>query len=317
MNDRFQEEIAEDWEAIEFMGRKVAGLERLKLLKRIAKSEKSVLILGETGTGKDILAQALHQLSERREAPFVAINCASIPQELFEAELFGFTKGAFTGALREKIGLLEAAESGTAFLDEIGDLSLALQAKLLRVIDNRTYRRIGETRDRFCGARFIFATNKDLASEVRLGTFRRDLYYRLSVIQIYISPLRFHLETIPGLVQSILERENREQGITKRITPEALQKLMAYDFPGNIRELINILERGILLSEGEWIKADDIQFDNRGFSRDSEKKFSANRIKEVLEACRWNKTQAARRLGTSRRHFYRLLQKYKVGLLAY
>jgi len=317
MNDRFQEEIAEDWEAIEFMGRKVAGLERLKLLKRIAKSEKSVLILGETGTDKDILAQALHQLSERREAPFVAINCASIPQELFEAELFGFTKGAFTGALREKIGLLEAAESGTAFLDEIGDLSLALQAKLLRVIDNRTYRRIGETRDRFCGARFIFATNKDLASEVRLGTFRRDLYYRLSVIQIYISPLRFHLETIPGLVQSILERENREQGITKRITPEALQKLMAYDFPGNIRELINILERGILLSEGEWIKADDIQFDNRGFSRDSEKKFSANRIKEVLEACRWNKTQAARRLGTSRRHFYRLLQKYKVGLLAY
>jgi len=317
MNDWLEEEIAEDWEAIEFMGRKLTGLERLKLLKRIAKSEKSVLILGETGTGKDILAQALHQLSARREAPFVAINCASIPQELFEAELFGFTKGAFTGAFREKTGLLEAAENGTAFLDEIGDLSMALQAKLLRVIDNRTYRRIGETKDRFCGARFIFATNKDLASEVRMGTFRRDLYYRISVIQIYISPLRFHLETIPRLVQSILERENREQGINKRITPEALEKLMAYDFPGNIRELINILERGILLSEGDWIKTDDIQFDNRGFPRDTEKKFSATRIKEVLEACRWNKTQAAKRLGTSRRHFYRLLQKYKVGLFAY
>ncbi len=184
---------------------------------------------------------------------------------LFEAELFGFSKGAFTGAHREKMGLLEAAENGTAFLDEIGDLPLSLQAKLLRVIDNRTFRRIGETRDRCCQARFIFATNKDLSQAVKTGNFRRDLYYRISIVQIYIDPLRFHLRLLPELAQSIIDRENREQTLNKRISEDALKKLMSYSFPGNIRELVNIIERAILLSEDDVIRAEDIQFDGDFF----------------------------------------------------
>ncbi len=315
MESSARRDIEEEWEAIEFMGRQVQGLMRQEIMTKIAKSNKSVLILGETGTGKDILARTIHRLSPRRDAPLVAINCASIPHELFEAELFGFSRGAFTGAFKEKAGLLEVAQEGTVFLDEIGDLPISLQAKLLRVIDNRVYRRIGETHDRYCRAKFIFATNKELVSAVSTGSFRRDLYYRISVIQIYILPLRQRRDSIPRLAQAILERENKEQGYTKKISPEAIEKLMSYDFPGNIRELINILERAMLLSEGEWIKPEDIRFDHESYSIKDKQTLSANRLREVLEACRWNKTLAARRLGTSRRHFYRLLQKYRVDYL--
>lgn len=302
-------------EALSFMGLELSKEKAKEFLDKIAKSNKNILILGETGTGKDILARKIHGWSERKTAPFVAINCASIPQDLFEAEFFGFSKGAFTGAYKEKMGLLEAAENGTAFLDEIGDLPLSLQAKLLRVIENRTFRRIGETRDRCCYARFIFATNKDLKAAVKSGSFRRDLFYRISVIQIHIDPLRLHLRLVPGLAQSIINRENRKQGHNKKISERALQKLMTYNFPGNIRELVNIIERAILLSENDLIKAEDIQFDSDLFSENERKIITADDLKLVLEACRWNKSEAAKKIGKSRRHLYRLLQKYRVDYL--
>jgi len=302
-------------EAIHFAGLSLDKEKTWNLLGRLAKSGKNILILGETGTGKDVLARKIHAWSERKEGPFVAINCASIPADLFEAELFGFSKGAFTGAYREKIGLLEMAERGTAFLDEIGELPLSLQAKLLRVIENRTFRRLGEVRDRYCQARFIFATNKDLKTAVKTGQFRLDLYYRLSPVQIHIDPLRFHLNLLPQLIHSILERENRAQAWNKKITAEALQKLMTYDFPGNIRELINILERAMILSEDNLIRAEDIQFDRNFFRENKPGNLSPDRLRVVLEACRWNKTEAARKIGTSRRHLYRLLQKYNLDCL--
>lgn len=311
----WKDEIELYLEAISFNGLGLSKEKTKKLLAKIAKSHKSILILGETGTGKDVLARKIHDWSERKNAPFVAINCANIPQDLFEAELFGFSKGAFTGAYKEKMGLLEAAENGTAFLDEIGELPLSLQAKLLRVIDNRTFRRIGETRDRSCQARFIFATNKDLTAAVKMGNFRGDLYYRISIIQIHIDPLRFHLRLLPELTRSIIDRENREQGLNKRISEGALQKLMTYNFPGNIRELVNIIERAILLSENDLIRAEDIQFNNDYFRETQGKILTADQLKLVLEACRWNKSEAARKIGKSRRHLYRLLQKYRVDYL--
>lgn len=286
-----------------------------ELLVRIAKSNKNVLILGETGTGKDVLARKIHEWSDRRNEPFVAINCANIPHELFEAELFGFARGSFTGACREKMGLLEAAQKGTAFLDEIGELSLIMQAKLLRVIENRSFRKVGETKDRICEARFIFATNKDLAAAVRTGNFRQDLYYRISIIQIYISPLRHHPELLPSLIEKILNRENENQGLNKRFTKEALKKLVGYHYPGNVRELINIIERAFLLSDRDWISAENIQFDSsifEGKNNKTGKELSIAKLKEALEACRWNKSEAAKRIGTSRRHLYRLMQKYRI-----
>ncbi len=302
-------------EAISFMGLELNQKKAREFLDKIARSDKTVLILGETGTGKDVLARKIHDLSDRKNAPFVAINCASIPQDLFEAEFFGFSKGAFTGAYKDKMGLLEAAQKGTAFLDEIGDLSLALQAKLLRVIDNRTFRRIGETRDRCCQARFIFATNKDLREAVKAGHFRRDLYYRISIIQIHIDPLRFHLRLVPMLAQSIVNKENKEHGLCKRLSEDAIKKLMTYNFPGNIRELVNIIERAILLSEDDLIRSEDIQFDNNLVEEIPGKILTADQLKLVLEACRWNKSEAAKKIGKSRRHLYRLLQKYKLDYL--
>ncbi len=301
------------WEVLELMERVVPSDDGAKFLAKIASSDKNVLILGETGTGKDVLAMVIHRLSQRREQPFVSINCASIPHDLFEAELFGFCRGAFTGAFKEKVGLLEAAGRGTVFMDEIGELPLSLQAKLLRVIDKRVFRRLGEIRDRICQARFIFATNKELSMAVSVGDFRPDLYYRINVIQIRLSPIRYQKEIIPRLVQRILAKENRISGTNKKICPEALEKLMRYDFPGNIRELVNVMERALVLSEGDWIRPRDIRLDTEEFPRIGAERLSADKIREVLEVCRWNKTEAAKRLGTSRRHFYRLLQKYRVS----
>lgn len=301
------------WEVLELMERLSPSADGAKFLTKIAGSDKNVLILGETGTGKDVLATVIHRLSQRREQPFVSINCASIPQDLFEAELFGFCRGAFTGAVKEKTGLLEAAGKGTVFMDEIGELALSLQAKLLRVIDKRVFRRLGEIRDRICQARFIFATNKELNVAVNSGDFRPDLYYRINVIQLRLIPLRYQREIIPKLVRRILANENKLSGLNKKICPEALEKLMGYDFPGNIRELINIVERAVLVSEGDWIKPQDVRFDTEDFLKIPRERLSADKIREVLEVCRWNKTEAARRLGTSRRHFYRLLQKFRVS----
>lgn len=296
---------------------KIVGVSRpmremLKFIQKVAKSDKPVLLLGETGTGKDLAARKVHELSDRRHEPFVAINCANFPSELFEAELFGYAKGAFTGAYREKQGLLEVARRGTVFLDEIGELSFPLQAKILRLIEEKEMRRIGETITREVFARFIFATNKDLRDEVRNGRFRKDLYFRISVVKFRIPPLRERKEDIPLLIAHFLERENIKNKTTKRIASGAIEKLLNYHFPGNIRELENIIERACVFSEGEEITAGDIHLDDDLTLYEKNSEITPDKLRETLESCRWNKTRAAHQIGKSRRQFYRLLEKYRM-----
>jgi transcriptional regulator with GAF, ATPase, and Fis domain len=285
----------------------------IEIIDRVANSDKSVLILGETGTGKDFTAKKIHELSEKRNKPFVAINCANIPEDLFEAELFGYARGSFTGAIKEKEGLLEIAKDGTIFLDEIAELSPYLQAKILRVIEEKEIRRVGETVQRKILARFIFATNKELHEEVKRGRFRKDLYFRISVVKFLLPPLRERKEEIPVLVHHILERENVRQKSKKEISPPALKKLMAYDFPGNIRELENIIERAHLLSGRSLIKSIDIKLDYELIGIGTGVSLTPEKLRLTLENCRWNKTMAAREVGKSRRHLYRLLEKHMMS----
>lgn len=296
---------------IKIIGRSSQIRRNLALIDKIAKTDKNVLILGETGTGKDLAARKLHHLSNRRDRPFIAINCNNIPEDLFEAELFGFARGAFTGAIREKPGLLEVAQKGTVFIDEVGDLSLPLQAKLLRILEEKKLRRIGETRLRKIDVRFIFATNKDLQQELNQNKFRRDLYYRINVIKLYMPPLRERREDIPLLIKHILSKENN--GNKKKITRAARNKLMAYDFPGNIRELENIIERASILADNNMITDKDIviDFDYDGVL-EKNWQITPRQLRRTLEKCRWNKTKAATEIGKSRRQFYRLLEKYQM-----
>jgi transcriptional regulator with GAF, ATPase, and Fis domain len=286
------------------------GPEGARVLGKAAQCDKNVLILGETGTGKDVAAKKIHELGSRARRPFVAVNCASLPEELIEAELFGYARGSFTGAFREKAGLLEVAEEGTVFLDEIGDLPFHLQAKILRVIDNRETRRIGETATRRVGARFIFATNKALDREVRAGKFRKDLYFRINVVLIRLPPLRERREDIPLLAHEFLERENGRTLSQKDLTPGALKRLMAYDFPGNIRELENIIERAFVLSESGIITVDDLKLEGDGLPPGQGRGISAESLRDALTVCRWNKTRTAAEIGKSRRQLYRLLEKH-------
>jgi len=286
----------------------------LEFTARVAKSDKSVLLLGETGTGKDLLARRIHELGNRRGKPYVVLNCSSIPEGLFEAELFGFRRGAFTGADRDKPGLLEVANNGTAFLDEVGELPWLSQAKLLRIIDKREIRPVGDTNTKRIGTRFIFATNRDLGAEVRSGRFRMDLYFRISVVQFKIPPLRDRKEDIPLLAAHILEREIGPSGRVLRLTKEALDKLASHDYPGNIRELENILDRASLIAEGAIIRGKDLLWEKgKELGRETGAvRLGVEELKRALEIHRWNKSKTARELRTSRRHLYRLLRKFGI-----
>lgn len=296
----------------EIVGKSIAIKRQLGFIHKAAKNDKNVLILGETGTGKDLTARKIHELSDRRDKPFVSINCTNIPEELFEAELFGFVRGSFTGAVRDKKGLLEAAKNGTAFLDEIGELSLYLQAKILRMVEKRELRRIGETITRKIYARFIFATNKKLRQEVERGGFRKDLYYRINVVRFYIPPLKERKEDIPLLVDHILGKKRKEGELNKEIYQGALRKLMAYNFPGNIRELENIIERACIHCEGNVVSEKDIRFNHELEGCKKHEEITAEQLRQTLEKCRWNKTRAAYKIGKSRRQFYRLLEKHQL-----
>jgi len=299
------------FDEIKIIGDSLVVKRKLEFIYKAAKSDKNVLVWGETGTGKDLTAKKLHELSDRKNKPFVAINCVNIPEVLFEAELFGYVRGAFTGAVKEKVGLLEIAKDGTIFLDEIGDLSLHFQAKILRIIEEKELRRIGDTILRKIYARFIFATNKNLHEEVKTGNFRKDLYYRINVVRLYIPPLKERKEDIPLLVEHILDRENNERRPKKEISNQALKKLMAYDYPGNIRELENIIEGACVLSERNILSEKDIIFDFDYWpSSNKNLRITPNQLRKTLERCRWNKTKAATEIGKSRRQFYRLLEKY-------
>ncbi|MGA2532800.1 MAG: sigma 54-interacting transcriptional regulator [Candidatus Aminicenantales bacterium] len=281
-----------------------------RALSRAARYDKSVLILGETGTGKDLAARKIHELSSRESSPFVAINCSNLPEGLFESELFGHARGAFTGAVHEKAGLLDVAGNGTVFLDEIGELALHLQAKILRLLDKRESRKVGGTQMKTVAARFVFATNRDLIERVQEGSFRSDLYYRISVIRIRIPALRERREDLPELVKHFAETENRRNNSRKILAQDALDKLLSYDYPGNVRELENVLERSFVFSDHDLIRAEDLRFDLEPGINPTEA--MPGLLVRTLEQCHWNKTKAASKLGKSRRQLYRLLEKHNM-----
>lgn len=229
------------------------------LIEKIGPTKTNVLVEGESGTGKELVAKAIHYQSPRREKPFVAITCGAIPDGLMESELFGHMKGSFTGAIANKAGLFEMADGGTVFLDEIGELPLGIQVKLLRVIQERSFRRVGGTEDITVDVRIISATNKTLEEEVKKGNFREDLYYRLNVLQIRMPPLRERLSDVPILARHFLDKYAKEHGKdVKGITTVAMRILEGYSYPGNVRELENVIERGVALEQGAQLSAESL-----------------------------------------------------------
>lgn len=272
------------------------------LVSKVAPSDSTVLLLGESGTGKELLAKAIHYASKRKEEPFVTVNCSAIPENLMESELFGHVKGAFTGAIKNKPGKFEIADRGTIFLDEIGDLKIELQAKLLRVLQQMAFERVGGTKTVEVDVRVIAATNKDLTVAMKRGQFREDLFYRLSVVPIIIPPLRERKDDIPLLVDHFLVKFAKGQKI--RISKEALRVLEGYDWPGNVRELENVMERAVVLSGGKVIGEDDVP-DFVKFGRAEESKvqipqdgISLEEIEKeaivlALKKTGWNQTKAA------------------------
>lgn len=240
------------------------------MVRRVATSDATVLITGESGTGKELVARAVHTYSHRAAGPFVAINCAAIPEELLESELFGHVRGAFTGALAARVGMFRLADGGTVFLDEVGEMPVSLQPKLLRVLQNGEVRRVGTDQPLSVDVRVIAATSKDLAVEVEKGAFREDLFYRLQVIPIHLPPLRARRSDIPLLVQHFLEKQNLKYSRTIQLAAETMVYLWEYDWPGNVRELENLVERLVVLSDTGLVGPEDLPSYVRAFI--SEKK---------------------------------------------
>ena len=298
--------------------------EVLATVERVAPTNSTVLLGGESGVGKDLIARAIHEKSRRASGPFVKINSTAIPENLLESELFGYERGAFTGATTSKPGKFELADKGTLFLDEIGDVPAATQVKLLRVLQEREFERLGGTRTVKVDVRLIAATNRDLRAALEEGTFREDLYYRLNVVPIDIPPLREHKEDIPGLASLFLARFAKDSGRELRaISPAAIQLLLEHYWPGNVRELQNVIERASALAAGGQLEASDIQLDsprNRGNAASDRflpdgmtlDQWEDDMIREALKRAGGNKSRAARLLGLSRNALrYRLS---KIGI---
>ena len=310
------------------IGRSPVFLQALEMVSRVGPSRATVLLEGESGTGKELFARALHEASPRARAPLVVVECASLTENLFESELFGHERGAFTGANVSRIGLVESASGGTLFLDELGDIPLTMQVKLLRLLESGTYRRVGSTELRSTDVRIVSATHRDLRSMVANGTFREDLYYRLSTFPIQLPPLRQRVEDIPLLATALLSRVSPQRHMS--ISETALAYLSTYTFPGNVRELRNIMERAALLSDGTVIERAHVErsistesksnLPLRHFSQKTEVSETSQRpgrsLQEVerdellrqLEYHQGNRTELARKLGISERTLYRKLR---------
>ncbi|MDD2889134.1 MAG: sigma-54 dependent transcriptional regulator [bacterium] len=290
-------------------------------IEKCAPSDSKVLILGETGTGKELVATAIHTQSTRKTAPFIKVNCASIPESLIESELLGHEKGAFTGAVSRKIGKFELADKGTIFLDEIGDMGLSCQAKVLRVLENGEFERVGGLTSIKVDVRIVAATNKDLLKEIEKGKFREDLYYRLNVMPIYIPPLRERKTDIPVLAKHLMNLFCRERGLpTKEFEESAMDTLSNYSYPGNIRELRNIIERIAIMTQDEKIKTEDISFivgtkkvddifsESLSLS-DAQKKLLKRYVETQLENNKYDMKKTAEALGIERPNLYRKMRE--------
>ncbi|OGW52833.1 MAG: two-component system response regulator GlrR [Nitrospirae bacterium RBG_13_43_8] len=285
----------------------------------IAGTDSTIFIYGESGTGKELVAKAIHLASNRRDKPFVGINCAAIPETLLESELFGHEKGAFTGAVRDSKGLFTQAHEGTIFLDEIGDMPLSIQAKLLRVLQEKQFYPVGSGKPVEVDARIIVATNKDLEAEMKAGRFREDLYYRIHVIPIHLPPLRDRKEDIPLLVEHFLKTFSHEiKKEVKGITSAAMQKLMLYDWPGNVRELKNAIEYAVAMTRQEVISEDlilhseNIPQEPLMSLKEARDTFEKGYIIRLLELSKGNVSKAAASAGKYRADFYNLLKKYNI-----
>ncbi len=311
------------------VARSAAMLQIVDLVEALYRSSATVLITGESGTGKEVVARALHIHSPNRMGPFVAVNCAALPADLLESELFGHARGAFTGAIRDRAGRFETAGEGTLFLDEIGDMPASLQAKLLRVLQERSFERLGENSSRRFGARVIAATNVDLSEAVRLGRFREDLYYRLRVVPIHVPPLRERSEDIEPLAIHLLERIGSRTGRALRLSPDLIVELKAQSWPGNVRELENALEYASAVAQGQTVQRENLPpdlsadetrssirplsdrapgKDQLGGLAEAEQPQEADRILAELERHRWRRGNVARALGLSRTTLWRKMK---------
>ena len=315
-NRRLRKAVADANDFSGIIGKSKALRQVQETVRSVLDTDATVLILGESGTGKELIARALHYNSQKAEKPFIALFCGSLPESLLESELFGHKQGAFTGALHDKKGLFEEAQGGTIFLDEIGDISPKIQALLLRVLQEREIRRIGESQIRKIDVRVVTATNKDLQEEVKAGRFREDLYYRLNVISIHMPPLRERGHDVILLAQHFLDRfaqkANRQ---FLGFSQEALDSILAYDWPGNVRELENTIERAVLLAKRDYLQPDDLRLDHVDRAngtpmtlRDFERHF----VEKILHQNDGNVTETAKVLDVSRRWLHYRLKEWQI-----
>ena len=325
-NRLLRETLGSHFDMRNIIGRSPAMAKLLETVAQVAPSEATVLITGESGTGKELIAGAIHFNSPRKDGPFVKINCAAITETLLESELFGHEKGAFTGAYRRKEGRFRQAHGGSLFLDEISEMSLAMQVKLLRVLQEREITRVGGEEVIKVDVRIIAATNKDLVQEMEAGRFREDLYYRLNVVTLNMPPLRERREDIPLLAQhflNIFSEKNHKQ--IKGFTPQAMDRLLKYDWPGNVRELMNGVERAVVLSRSEYLDEEDLPMILKDASLSGEilaknailadmplDEVEKASVLKMLELTGGNKSEAARRLGITRRTLHKKLKMYGV-----
>lgn len=333
-NEQLRRALVNRYRPEGFVGKSAAMVEVLELVQRVAPLKATVLITGESGTGKERIAKSIHYLSHVKDGPFIPINCGAIPENLIESELFGHLRGAFTGADQNKRGLFEAANGGTIFLDEIGELPLSLQPKLLRVLQERRVKALGATSEMEIDVRVIAATNRYLDAEVKAGRFREDLYFRLNVVEIELPPLRERREDIPLLISTFLERFNKEYGRkVDTIAPEAMERLLAFPYPGNVRQLENVIERGVALAAGNVLGFGQLPKEVSSFEPGPSRPVAVREgepfpeqgidLERVVEDFEWGliaqamdkaggvKTRAAELLGLTFRQFRYKLAKYE------